>query len=219
MTCFSMDCEKLACRLKVELKKEISGSPVMYSSWAPMAINCTTPADMVYYFKGRKLQIGFSTHETNYEKVFIISTCTSDRDTILVTNSHVETIDTTNRIDVLCDYGVFVLEGHKVVFILYETREGVSKHTEGSLPFIHVRGAITKNRVELFDGNITMFGSGGCVDASGEKSSLNNILQWLTEKASKGVGTILSDGINCDGVVLIVEIGDRLRGRSNESHL
>ncbi len=56
-----------------------------------------------------------------------------------------------------------------------------------------------------------MFSSNIRMNASSEESSLNNILQWLTEKACEGIRAILTQGIDCDCVVLIVEIGNRLR--------
>jgi hypothetical protein len=119
----------------------------------------------------------------------------------------------------LCHDGIIILEGDEIIFILHETREGIAKNTERSLSIIDVRSAITENRIELFDRNITVFGGSGGVNPSGEKSSLNNILQWLTEKASECVGTILTDRIHRDCVVLVVEIGNRLSGRRDESHL
>jgi hypothetical protein len=55
IVCFSMVCEKFECLLNVEVKKEISGFPMICSSCAPMAISFTIPDDIVIirkvYFK------------------------------------------------------------------------------------------------------------------------------------------------------------------------
>jgi len=56
------------------------------------------------------------------------------------------------------------------------------------------------------------------VNVGREKPGLNHIFERLLEVASECVRTILTDGINGDGVILVVEIWDSL-GRSNQSHL
>jgi hypothetical protein len=172
---------------------------------------------MVYYFNGRKLQIGLSTHETKNEKV--VSGTRDDGSTILVSDSYGETIETTNGIDILGHDGIIIFESDGGTPLRDDTREGGSKNAHRRLSFIDIRGSIVENSVQLLDGDVTMFSVGGGIDASGKKSSLNNIFQGLLEITRKSVRTGLSDRIYRHGVILIVEIRNSLSGGSNESHL
>jgi hypothetical protein len=174
---------------------------------------------MVYYFNGRKLQIGLSTHETDNEKVIGGCNWILNGVTILVSDCHGETIETTNGIDVLCGDWIIILESDGSIPFCKNTRKRAAKVAHRRLTLVDIRGSIIKNGIQLLDRNITMLCIDRGVDTSGEKSSLNNIFERLLEIASESVRTILSDRIDCHSVILIVEIGNSLSGGSNESHL
>ena len=134
-----------------------------------MAINCTTPADMVYYSNGRKLQIGFSTHETNDDKIIFGRARRGDERTIFVTNVHGKTIDTANGVYVLSHDGVIILKTDDTrVVTRDQARERVTDDTRGGLAVRFIRRTLRENTVKLFDGDVTMIRRGIRVNVRGE---------------------------------------------------
>src|SRR6056300_824362 len=130
---------------------------------------------MVYYFKGRKLQIGFSTHETNNEKVVSTHIWVLDGVSILIPDGDSETIDTANGVDVLRDHWIIILECDRRSTFTHQTRKRISQHTHRRLTFIDIRSSVTEDGVEFTDGHVTMFSRNIGIDSSSEKSRLNNI--------------------------------------------
>lgn len=134
-----------------------------------MAINCTTPADMVYYSNGRKLQIGFSTHETNDDKIIFGRARRGDESTVFVTNVHSKSIDTANGIYVLCHDWVIILKTDDTCIITGDqARERVTDDTRGGLAVRFIRRTLRENAVKLFDGDVTVIRRGIRVDVRGE---------------------------------------------------
>ena len=174
---------------------------------------------MVYYFNGRKLQIGLSTHETENKKIVCTRIGVLDGVAILIPDGHSETIEATNGIDVLCGDWIVVLESDGRASLGENTRERATKIAHGSLSLICIRGSVVEDGVQFLDGHIAVFGRDIRVDASSEKSSLNNIFERLLKIAREGVRAILSNCVDRHSVVLIVEIWNSLSGRSDESHL
>jgi hypothetical protein len=174
---------------------------------------------MVYYFNGRKLQIGLSTHETENEKIVCTRVGILDGVSILIPDRDSETIEATNRINILGGDWIVVLERDGRTSLGENTRERATKIAHGRLSFIDIRSSIVEDGVQFLDGHVAVFGGDIGVDASGEKSSLNNIFERLLKIAREGVRAILSNCVDRHSVVLIVEIWNSLSGRSDESHL
>jgi hypothetical protein len=102
---------------------------------------------MVYYFNGRKLQIGLSTHETKNEK--IIPRTGSYGVAILITDGHSETIEATNGVNILCGDWIVVLESDSRSPLGKNTRERGAKIAHRRLTLVDVRSTIIEDAVEL----------------------------------------------------------------------
>jgi len=174
---------------------------------------------MVYYCNGRKLQIGLSTHETENEKIVCTRIGVLDGVAILIPDGHSETIEAANGIDILCGDWIVVFESDGRTSLGKDTRERTAKIAHGSLSLIRIRSSIIEDGIQFLDGYVAVFGGNVRIDASGEKSSLNNIFERLLKIAREGIRAILSNCIDRHSVILIVEIWNSLSGRSDESHL
>lgn len=113
-----------------------------------MAINCTTPADMVYYSNGRKLQIGFSTHETDDDKIIFDWVGRGDESAVFVTNVHSKSIDTANGVYVLCHDWVIILKTDDTCIVTGDqTRKRVTDNTRGGLSIWFIRRTFCENTI------------------------------------------------------------------------
>jgi hypothetical protein len=81
-----------------------------------------------------------------------------------------------------------------------------------------IRSTIVKDGVQFIYRNIAVLGVIRGMNVSSEESSLNNIFERLLKMASKSVGAVLTDRINCYGMILIIKVWNSLGG-SNQSHL
>jgi hypothetical protein len=100
-----------------------------------------------------------------------------------------------------------------------ETRETAINPRQLRLPTIYITRPSIEICIKFFDGYVEVLGHVYGVNVGCDESRLNNIFYGLIEITGKCIGVGLTDAINGYGVVLVVEIRDRLSGRSDESHL
>ena len=167
-------------------------------------------------------QISFHANEANDEKVVPGGGGVFQGDPVLIHEGDLKSIDGLDRVDVLGDDWVVVFEENDLVGAVCggvrdEAGEGMSHLGHRLLLIQSLERSVVEERVEFFDGHVTVFGRVG-VNVCGDESGLNDVLQRSLEMTREGVRTGLSDAVQSDGVIFILKIRSRGLGCSHESH-